>query len=229
MKVLILSYSFGEGHNSAARAIEKELKSRGIFCHTMPFEVVMNKRNEIILKSIGNFLLIGKGILNNTLYNLSYNIDEFNMKSSAYHFNKQFSKKLYKYIEENKYDLVICTHLFASECMTAINSKTKKIPFINISTDYVCIPFLKEIKPDYYVIPHEDLIEQFSNRGIEKEKILPFGIPIDKKFSKKYDKQSIRKILNLPLRKNIILFMSGGTGYGDVLKQIDGFNKKIFL
>lgn len=229
MRVLILSYSFGEGHNSAARALEKELKSRGIFCYTMPFEHVMDRGTETIIKSMGKFLLIGKGRLNKTLYNITNSIDEFDTKSSAYHFNKTFSKKLYKYIRDNKFNLVICTHLFPAECMTAINKKHKKIKFINISTDYVYLPFLNEISADYFVIPHEDLILDFINKGIDKSKILPFGIPINTKFIEKLDIKEARIRLNLPLNKKIILFMSGGTGHGNILKRVSEYKQRSIL
>ncbi len=229
MRILILTYNFGEGHNSAARSIEKELKSRNIFCYKMSFEMVMNRSKEALIKNIGNFLLMGKGRLNQALYKVSNNMDEFNIKSSVYLFNKSASKRLYTYIKENKFDLVICTHLFPSECMTAVNKNYKKINFINISTDYCYIPFLNEITPDYYVIPHKDLIDDFVNKNISKSKLLPFGIPIERKFSEVLDKNDTRKILNLPLKKHIVLFMSGGTGYGDVLNQIKGFKSDTIL
>ena len=31
---------------------------------------------------------------------------------------------------------------------------------------------------DYYVIPHDDLTDEFAKRGIPENKLLPLGIPV---------------------------------------------------
>ena len=49
-------------------------------------------------------------------------------------------------------------------------------------TDYTCIPFWEETDCDYYVIPHEELKEICIKRGIPEEKLLPFGIPVSRRF-----------------------------------------------
>ena len=59
------------------------------------------------------------------------------------------------------------THLFAAQALTSIK-KEYPIHFIAISTDYVCIPFLEETNPDYFIIPHKDLESDFLKKGINK-------------------------------------------------------------
>jgi processive 1,2-diacylglycerol beta-glucosyltransferase len=39
-----------------------------------------------------------------------------------------------------------------------------------IATDYTCIPFTEETDCDYYVIPSEELTEEFVKRGIPRER-----------------------------------------------------------
>ena len=82
-------------------------------------------------------------------------------------------------------------HLFPAETMTymkkkkMLNEKT-----IAISTDYTCIPFWEETECDAYVIPHEIMMDEYIQRGIQKEKLYPLGIPVRKDF---YVKEEIRK------------------------------------
>lgn len=73
------------------------------------------------------------------------------------------------------------THLFAAQALTSIK-KEYPIHFIAISTDYVCIPFCEETNPDYFIIPHKDLEIDFFKKGINKEKLLPFGISVSESF-----------------------------------------------
>lgn len=62
-----------------------------------------------------------------------------------------------------------------------------------IATDYVCIPFWEETNPDYFVIPSEELKEDFKSKGIPEEKLLPFGIPTAKVYREEYDKKNTKK------------------------------------
>jgi processive 1,2-diacylglycerol beta-glucosyltransferase len=102
------------------------------------------------------------------------------------------------------------------------------IPSYFIMTDYTCIPFLQETDMDYYIIPHEHLIEEFVEKGLPREKIVPIGIPVDeKKFSTRLPKpkaraqiiQSISKS-NLCSEGHWYLVMSGSMGFGNVEKLI---------
>ena len=102
------------------------------------------------------------------------------------------------------------------------------IPSYFIMTDYTCIPFLQETDLDYYIIPHEHLIEEFAEKGLPREKIVPIGIPIDEeKFSTRLPKpkartQIIQSISNSNLRSegHWYLVMSGSMGFGNVEQLI---------
>lgn len=96
-----------------------------------------------------------------------------------------------------------------------------KIKFINVATDYVCIPFWEETNPDYFVIPSSELIEDFTSKGIPSEKILPFGIPVSPKFNIKYTKKEARRQLSLPVNGKIALIMAGSMGYGNIIDTIN--------
>ena len=100
------------------------------------------------------------------------------------------------------------------------------IPSYFIMTDYTCIPFLQETDLDYYIIPHEHLIEEFAEKGLPRDKIVPIGIPVDeKKFTTRLLKSKARALLthsysNLRSDGHWYLVMSGSMGFGNVEQLI---------
>lgn len=59
---------------------------------------------------------------------------------------------------------VLMFSLFSFDCF----KEKKDIKFINVATDYECIPFWNETNPDLFVIPSEKLISKFVEKGIKK-------------------------------------------------------------
>ena len=79
-------------------------------------------------------------------------------------------------------------------------------------TDYTCIPFWEETECDYYVVAHEEMVAICVKRGIPEEKLLPLGIPVSGKFSRRADKDRARAYLRLPLEGVNYLLMGGSMG-----------------
>ena len=140
------------------------------------------------------------------------------LPSPVYYANAHYAEKLYEYILQQKFDAVVCTHLYGMEAMTAIYAKTKtKIPCYGILTDYTCIPFFKETNITGYFIPHEDLISEMVDFGLPKDRLFCTGIPVDAGFNELISKEQARNSLSLPQNKKIVLIMTGGIGSGDAL------------
>lgn len=70
---------------------------------------------------------------------------------------------------------------------------------------------------DYYVIPHDDLTDEFAKRGIPENKLLPLGIPVRQAFCTRTSKAAARTILHLPSDVPIFLVMSGSMGLASLL------------
>ena len=137
------------------------------------------------------------------------------LKSPIYTLNKLNGNKLYYYIENNFYDYVVTTHLFAAQALTAIK-KEHDIHFIAIATDYVSIPFWEETNPDYFIIPSEKLKADFMKKGIEEKKLIPLGIPVQLECSQDYKIEEVRKELNLKNDEKYILILTGSMGFGNI-------------
>ena len=214
-KVLVLSCGTGGGHNSAAKAIQEELISRNIKANFKEYLEIINPRlkdgvNKLYIKSTNK-----NGKVFKTAYSLGKMYDKTKLISPVYLFNRLNKEKLYRYIKNNKYSFVITTHLFAAQALTAIK-KEHHIHFLQVATDYVSIPFWKETNPDYFVIPSKELESDFIEKGIKKQKLIPIGIPVMKKFNKNYNEKAVKKQLKLDIDKKYVLILNGSMGFGNV-------------
>lgn len=226
-KVLVLSCGTGGGHNSAALAIVEKLNKEGILAEFKEYLEIINPKlstgiNKLYIKStIGNGKIFKKVYRLGELYD-----DRIKIKSPVYALNQLSKKKLYNYIIENNYEYIVTTHLFAAQALTAIK-KEKAIHFIAIATDYRCIPFWKETNPDYFVIPHQDLKDDFISKGIKEDKLKSIGIPVSENFNADFNKEKIIAELNLKNNQKYILVMSGSMGFGNILELTDKLEKSI--
>jgi len=243
MKILILSCGTGGGHNSAALAIQESLLDKGLEADFVEYLDIINSK----IKDKINHLYIttthGSGKVFKTVYHLGELYQKTKLKSPVYQLNFLNRKKLYQYIVENHYDYMITTHLFAAQALTAIKKK-HPIHFIAVATDYVCIPFWEETNPDYFVIPSEELESDFIRRGITKEKLLPFGIPVKKAYTnRELDKDEIRnkqckchiqnnydiqsQVEDCEKQKKYVLILTGSMGFGNVTQMVEELLKNI--
>ena len=154
------------------------------------------------------------------VYKLGELYQKTKFKSPVYRLNWLNRNKLYKYIEENSYNYIVTTHLFAAQALTAIK-KEHDIHFVAIATDYVSIPFWEETNPDYFIIPNEELKNDFINKGIKKEKLLDFGIPVQMECSKNYKKDDVKQNLGLNLDEKYVLVLTGSMGFGNMTNLVE--------
>ena len=226
MKVLVLTCSMGGGHNACAKYIKEEFVDNDIECDVKDFLDIAGKKTSDIVEKMYLDSTKGHGSVFKGIYKLGELYSKTIIPSPVYGLNKLVKNKLYKYIVDNEYDIVLGTHLFPCMTMTEINKK-HKIPFINVATDYECIPFWEETKPDWFVIPSEKLEDGFIKKGFKKDKLLPFGIPVSSRF-KNANNTSL-----LPKDANTVMIVSGSMGFGDVKKLVvellDNISNTYFL
>lgn len=177
-KILILSCNTGEGHNSAAKALQNYAHSVGIDCDVLD---ALSLKNARISKFVsGLYDASVKLSIFSSIYALGerYSDRKHSGKSPVYHLCKLLRGRLSQIISDNAYNAVICTHLFPAEMLTYLRLGNKlHIPAFFVSTDYTCYPFLAETDLDGYMIAHSDLISEYVRKGMPAEKIFSTGIP----------------------------------------------------
>lgn len=217
MEALILSCGTGGGHHSAARAVADELKRRG---HTAvfldPFTLAGRKTAAVVGNSYIRLVQNSPGFFG-FVYSLGEAYRHLPVSSPVFQVNSLLSKRMKRYLEQNHFDLILMTHMYPAHILTALRKKSVELPkTIQIATDYTCIPFLEEGVCDYYVIPSQELAGEFTARGIPAEKLLPFGIPVNRKFTLSFSQRQARKKLGLPEDGMCCLLAGGSIGAGDI-------------
>lgn len=230
MNVLIFSVSIGNGHDQVAHTLRNEFirqnnSSRVKIINTISF--ISPILDKVILDSYLNILKIypkawGK------LYDKTNKLDPLiDVNDIA---NKLITGKFRKTALSFEPDVIICTHSFPAAIISSLKSKKRiECPLITVVTDFnIHSSYINE-NTDYYVIPHEDLTYVMVNFGVDKEKVLPFGIPIRKEFGETHKREEL--LINLGFEnKKSILVMGGGLGLGkinNIVKAIDDYMENI--
>lgn len=234
MRVLILTVSAGYGHTATAKSIEQRLVDRGISTECIDVYQYVNKLiSETIDKST---VLYAK--YTPEVYRLIYqyldsgSIDErFNMVGFI---NALCTYKFEKLMREIAPDFVICTHVFAAQLVHELKKKGRcRAELLGICTDYTIHPYWETLQTmDHFVIAGEALLYRAVKKGIRREIIHPFGIPVHPKFYRAMSKQEARRQLGFDEDSKVVLLMGGGLGYGlvdDEASKILSVRQKVEL
>lgn len=216
MKYLIMTVTAGHGHNQTASALYDCITASG---HEAVKLDVLEHINYRLKDSVSKGYLLSTAYSPKAfgkLYRLAESTDnpdrKINMQKIA---STLLSRKIIDYINDYAPDYIICTHVIAAMLITGAKAQSIEAPAVGIITDFTIHPYWDETDLDYYVLPADGLCYQAMKKGIAKEKLLPFGIPIREVFETKGDKQKARENLGLD-DKPTVLIMGGSMGYGHV-------------
>ena len=218
MKVLLLSCSTGEGHNHCAAAVREELERRGAEVGFLDLLRMSGEPGPFSFDKILNRISSNTPEIFGMMYRAGATLSSTGVTSPIYLANTRYADKLAEFIAEKAYDAVVCSHLFPMETMTDLRRHGKcYVPFYGVLSDYTCIPFLAETKPDVCFLPHEDVKKECVAAGIAPQRLLVTGMPVSAKFCARTSKADAREALGLPAGKKIYLIMTGGIGCGDAV------------
>jgi processive 1,2-diacylglycerol beta-glucosyltransferase len=119
-------------------------------------------------------------------------------------------------VNERKPDVVVCTHAFPCGVMSEYKRQfDPDLPVVGIVTDFVVHPFWIYTNVDAYAVATSEMRQTLVARGVERERILVSGIPVDARFERpRLPRAELRAALGLPADRAIVLMMAGGLGIG---------------
>ncbi|MBR3512591.1 MAG: glycosyltransferase [Clostridia bacterium] len=211
-KILILYGSYGGGHLSAAKTLQtyfqenyQDVNVEIIDC----IEYINKHLNKVSTEAYKEFAKKMPWVWKR-VYNKS--------KSGALAFlsttnNKILSLKLKKLLEEEKPDLVISTHPFATTMCAYLKEKEKvNFKLATILTDYHIHPqwLVLNLYNDVYFVANEQMKMDMISYNIDDDKIFVSGIPISKRFLEPKNKTEIFNSFGLDENKKTLLFFAGG-------------------
>lgn len=221
-KVLILTCSTGEGHNSAAHAIETILCEKGIACElTDPVSFKSDRMSQAV-SSVYNTIIKKTPTVFGAVYKLGHLYCSTKLPSPILWANSTYADALRQYIVDNAFDAVISTHLYGMEAMTVIRKDpTFTIPCFGVMTDYTVIPFMTETSLTGFFAPQEDLKEDLISKGMPRDSVFVSGIPVNQTFVNRLSRAEARSQLGIADNQKMYLIMTGGIGCENMMGLCD--------
>lgn len=221
-KVLILTVTAGEGHNSVAKSIKQKFE-----CYENVTVKVIDIFKEYSSKTKVFFIDEGYraackyalGIYNMIYRNLSKREPYKRETSPAQKTVEKETPYVLKAILDFQPDIIISTHFYGAIILTNIrqicnlNAKTGVI-----LTDYCVHPFWEAATGvDYIFTPNDDMNSLLKIKGFKQEQIKSFGLPASQKFSNYLEKYECRNKLGLSKDMFTVMLMTGGGGFGGIV------------
>ncbi len=227
MKIMIFSVTAGQGHNTTARVLAKELEARG---HKVKVIDIFRTTNRLFYLTYDKGYLLASSKLK-YFYGYFYYRCE-GRKSNSYKTSlarigyRSIAKKLHRMIEEYAPDAIVCTHPIGSAVLDVVKERHGiAAKMIGVSTDFTMHPYWEDtLRFDRIVIPSEALKEAAKKKGLTEEQLLPLGIPISPAFAERTDKAQAKEALGIPKDLPILLLMSGSMGHGRLDKTLSALS-----
>lgn len=217
-RLLILSCDTGDGHNTAANAIQEAWTASGGYSvmvdamHLVGPETQKRVKNSYFYLAMKAPRVFGRLYRTGNLW--SKKLSKY-VPSPVYALNIVLAKQIYKYLQIRSFDAVICTQLFPMLSLTnLVRNNLLEIPSFAVFTDYACYPFMVESELDVYFTPNAEVIDLCVEEGMPKENFIASGIPVAAKFRTDTTRAEARRKLGYREDEVLYLLMGGGMGYG---------------
>lgn len=216
MKVMVLTCSTGEGHNSAARAIKEAFEAGGGACDIVDSLGLVSKKASLFVSSWHTRIYRHMP----KMFAAGYSYTE---RHPAILTKKKWDRpyispgvdKLYRMLHKGGYDAILCVHAFCATTVSKMRGKYgHTLPAYFVATDYTCSPSVAQSDMDLFFIPHEGLAAEFEAGGVPRHKLVPLGIPVRQIFYAPVEKARAKALLGLPPQKRHVLLMCGSMGCG---------------
>lgn len=209
-RILILSASYGAGHNQVSRAVMERVRRRD---PEADVEVVdffqfvsepINKLTQRLYVQSVRHLPAGYGLFYKQTGHISH--DSVVQKQ----LNQLGKDRLLEYLGDHPADLILCTFPTPAGVLSELKQeKTVGTPVHVVITDYVVHSQWIHPYIERYYVADPSVSEGLESRGIRTDRITVTGIPIREEFSTRIDKSEARRTLDLAEDSPVVLVMAG--------------------
>jgi len=225
MRVLILSITAGQGHNSCGSALQGALITAGHQAMLVDTLGLSSRAASKLLNSVYiGITRINPRLMCSMIDNISGKEHETERRRTVTLIQKvigpMFESRVRRTISDFAPDIIVCTHVYSALVISHMKQHDGfDIPLVGINTDFVMAPMWENSNVDHIVIASKAMIPECRANGIPEHKLLPYGIPVHRRFEESLTREEARAILGLE-DKPTVLIMSGSMGFGDIPKTI---------
>ncbi len=213
-RVLIVYASYGNGHKAIANYIANYVKEHDEELQVATLDILTYSMKVIgkISQKVNLFFMLKTPYIHNMFYNITSTKlggDFIDSISTTIFKNNRMKKQIANFDP----DLVVCTHFFGPSLIKYYQELGLIRPkLVTVVTDYDVIElWIKNHKiMDYIVVGNKDMQNDLIRRGVDKNKIKVFGIPIAPKMNYRFNRKKMLKEYNLSGNNKICLFFGGG-------------------
>ena len=223
-RILILSVTAGEGHNSTARALKSQFDSVGAECRVLDLY-------RFIWRPLGwgfNQVYLFMSSHMKRAFGKSYarwsknRRGDFGGRRVRFE-NSLLAPKLERYLRDYRPDVIVATHSLSAMMTDVVKTRGRVAPFrsVGIVTDFTLLAYWEEFPTaDAIVIANHFIDDRLEKKQIDLSTVHDLGIPVDARFGERGESGAARAALGLDADLPTVLVMSGSMGHGHMAKQI---------
>ena len=219
--ILLLYISEDSGHHCASLSIERALHALNPDTETLNINS-FNYTNPILERIINTTYM---SVIKRTPEIWDYLYDNPKVMKSVHRLrdiiHRSNTGKLKALLDEFKPDGVICTQAFPCGLIADYkNTFNVDIPLIGVLTDYAPHSYWIFDKVDRYIVPSEATGRKLIDNGVDPDRVMPYGIPIDARFRNSPNKEEVFRKLSLEAGISTALIMGGTQGLGPIKELV---------
>jgi processive 1,2-diacylglycerol beta-glucosyltransferase len=212
MRVLILTASYGSGHNAAARALAEAFTERGDAVTVVDhFRELVHPLFDRASRAIYMALLRRAPMV----WGAAYALGDWLPSDSPLAFGVTCvgAARLGALLEALAPDAVVSVHATPAAAMAALAGEGRRLPpHTTVVTDFVAHSQWLARGLDRYCVADAEVGREFVARGIPRERVIVTGVPVRADFDAPVDAATAREALGLSPRLPMVLAMAGSSG-----------------
>jgi processive 1,2-diacylglycerol beta-glucosyltransferase len=216
-RVLILSASYGSGHNAVAHALDAALQALGVETR------IVDHFRDLVHPAFDRWSRrLYSAILRRApaLWGFGYWVGDRLAPSSGLVFGMSSlgTPRLQRLLERERPDLVVSTHPTPAGALSDLRRRgVARLPHALVYSDFSVHSQWIPPLVDLYCVPAESIRADLVARGIPADRVLATGLPVRAEFEQPADPGSARRALGLDPERPVVLAMAGAFGWtGDL-------------
>src|SRR4029450_13739273 len=230
-RVLILTASYGSGHNAAARSLRDAFERAGT-----PVTVVDHFRELVhpVFDRLSRTLYHGLLRRAPFLWGAGYSLGDWlaSDRRRTYGGTRLVTERRASLLERLAPDVVVTVHATPASAMSTLARQANRVPpHTTVVTDFVAHNQWIAPHVDRYCVAAAEVRHEYIARGIPEERIVVTGVPVREEFGRPADGAAARATLGLSHEMPLILAMACSHGalgrLQDVARVLGGLRRPL--
>ena len=214
-RILILSASYGSGHNRVAATLAAEFRRAGALPRVVDhFYDLVHPEFDRLTRRLYYAVLRRAPVLWGAAYWIG---DQLSVSSPLLAgLNRIGTRKLGRLLATDPPDYIVSVHPTPVAALTELRGRGVRIPpHATVFTDFVAHTQWMYPHVERYCVPAEEIARDLIARGVARDRVTVTGIPVAEGFTQPSERAQTRLALGLSPRLPVLLFMDGsGGGFG---------------